>query len=47
MNDKILRYFQKGLSTNERVELLKSIENDDLLKQDFIRFPERSSLQQI
>lgn len=38
MNDKILRYFQKGLSTNERVELLKSIENDDLLKQDFIRF---------
>lgn len=38
MNDKILRYFQKELSANERVELLKLIENDDVLKQEFISF---------
>ena len=38
MNDNILRYFQGELSTNERAELLKLIENDDVLKQEFIRF---------
>ena len=38
MNDNILRYFQGELSTNERAELLKLIENDDILKQEFIRF---------
>jgi transmembrane sensor len=38
MNDQILRYFQKKLSVNERVELLKLMENDDVLKQEFIRF---------
>ena len=38
MNDKILRYFQKKLSANERVELLKLIENEDVLKQEYIHF---------
>lgn len=37
MTDNILRYFQGELSADERVKLLKLIENDNILKQEFIR----------
>lgn len=47
MNDQILRYFQGDLTTSQRAELLKRIEEDSILKEEFIRLQNLHALTQL
>lgn len=47
MNEQLLRYFSGELTQNERRELLSRVENDDILKAEFIRLQNISAITEL